>query len=101
MDNNNGKAAQLMSSFNEKRKFSIRSQVSCKEEENKTIPFGQYNGEFVIKKLSTKKKVLHLSISGENLITIDRKNLKSGVIMLPVIQITITQNIGIYHFYTV
>lgn len=59
-------------------------------EQNKTIPMGIYEGEFLVKPI----KKLRLSISGENLITVNRNDLKSGVIMLPIIQLTITQTIG-------
>jgi hypothetical protein len=77
----NGKTTQ------EKRLISIATQVTCVE--NRTIPLGTYEESVVIVKPDTPR----LSVSGLPLVSTNRHTLKTGSVMLPNLQITVTQNI--------
>lgn len=70
------------------RTFSVTTRVTCLD--NRTIPLGTFQSTVSVVKPDTP----HLSISGQNLVSTERRNIKTkGVLMLPNIQITITQNI--------
>lgn len=75
-----------------KRSFSIRTQVSC--DDTRVIPLGVHHVNVEI----VKAELRRLSISGQTLINVDRKSLKTGSEMLPSIQIIVTQNIGSQSF---
>uniref|UniRef100_A0A915DL30 Cadherin domain-containing protein n=1 Tax=Ditylenchus dipsaci TaxID=166011 RepID=A0A915DL30_9BILA len=70
-----------------KRTISVATQVSCQE--NQTIPLGTYKAQVYVVSPSTPQ----LSLSGLNLISANRRSLKTGSVMLPNMQITVTQNI--------
>lgn len=71
-----------------KRKMSVSSKVTCNE--SRDIPLGTYETTIAVQKASTPV----LSITGQSLIDTDRRSLKVGTIMLPELQITVTQSKG-------
>ncbi|KAI1720131.1 cadherin domain-containing protein [Ditylenchus destructor] len=84
---NDGSALKVHSVRPGSRSVSVTTRVTCLD--NRTIPLGSFQSTVNV----IKPDIPHLSISGQNVVSTERRNIKTGVLMLPNIQITVTQNI--------